>query len=120
MSSSFSSTSAGASGSAAAGALPLDPPPLISHSTAPMAIVSPSCAWILAITPAVGEGTSASTLSVETSTNGSSRATVSPSFLSHSRMVPSVTESPIAGMTTETVVSTATAQSSVPALRFSM
>ena len=42
-----------------------------------------------------GEGTSASTLSVEISTRGSSASTESPSCLCHSRTVPSVTDSPI-------------------------
>ncbi|MEJ7715521.1 MAG: hypothetical protein WKF40_07385 [Thermoleophilaceae bacterium] len=44
------------------------------------------------------EGTSASTLSVEISTSGSSTATVSPTCFSHSRTVPSETDSPIAGI----------------------
>src|ERR1700722_20918173 len=50
--------------------------------------------------PAAGEGISASTLSVEISKSGSSRWTVSPGFLSHLVMVPSVMDSPIWGMTT--------------------
>ena len=54
-----------------------------------------------------GAGTSASTLSVEISTRVSSSVTSSPSCLCHSRMVPSETDSPIAGMTTSTVVLTA-------------
>ena len=48
--------------------------------------------------------TSASTLSVEISTRVSSAETESPSALRHSSTVPSLTESPIAGMTTSTVV----------------
>ena len=71
--------------------------------------VSPSAAWIFTTVPAAGAGTSASTLSVEISTRVSSSATVSPSCLCHSRMVPSETESPIAGMATSTVVLTAIA-----------
>ena len=67
------------------------------------ATVSPSAAWILTTVPATGAGTSASTLSVEISTSVSSAETGSPSALCHSRTVPSVTESPIAGMTTSTV-----------------
>ena len=55
-------------------------------------------------TPAAGDGTSASTLSVETSTSGSSTATVSPTCLSHSSTVPSVTDSPMAGMVIWTLV----------------
>ncbi len=49
-------------------------------------------------------GTSASTLSVEISTIVSSAATMSPSALCHSRTVPSATESPMAGITTSTVL----------------
>ena len=52
--------------------------------------------------PATGEGTSASTLSVEISTSGSSTATESPTFTRHSRTVPSATESPISGKVTST------------------
>ncbi len=51
-------------------------------------------------TPATGEGISASTLSVEISKIGSSRWTVSPTFLSHLVMVPSVMDSPICGIRT--------------------
>ena len=54
-----------------------------------------------------GEGTSASTLSVEISTSVSSASMWSPSDLCHSRTVPSVTDSPIAGNVTCTVVETA-------------
>ena len=61
-----------------------------------------------------GAGTSASTLSVEISTRISSSETVSPSSLRHSRTVPSETESPIAGMTTSTVVSTAIRSLRIP------
>ena len=50
--------------------------------------------------PATGEGISVSTLSVETSTSGSSAATVSPTDLSQRLTVPSVTDSPRAGSTT--------------------
>ena len=66
--------SAGASSpSSAGGAAPLVS---ISASTAPTATVSPSCAWILTRVPVAGAGTSASTLSVETSTRVSSALTV--------------------------------------------
>src|SRR3954447_15401461 len=82
-------------------------PDSISHSSWPTSIVSPSAAWTFTTVPAVGDGTSASTLSVEISTRTSSRSTGSPSFLCHSRTVPSVTDSPIAGMVTCTVVFTA-------------
>ena len=84
------------------------PPAVISASSAPTLTVSPSAAWILTIVPETGEGTSASTLSVEISTSVSSAATLSPTCLCHSRTVPSETESPIAGITTSIVpVSTA-------------
>ena len=75
----------------------------ISASTAPTATVSPSPAMIFVIVPATGEGTSASTLSVEISTIVSSTSTWSPTPLCHSSTVPSATESPIAGITTWTV-----------------
>ena len=94
-----------ASGAAAAGAAPLVES--ISHSSWPTSTVSPSPARTFTTVPAVGEGTSASTLSVEISTRISSGSTGSPSFLCHSRTVPSVTDSPIAGMVTCTVVFTA-------------
>ena len=42
-----------------------------------------------------------STLSVETSSKGSSTSTVSPSFLSQRVTVPSLTDSPSAGICTE-------------------
>ena len=47
-----------------------------------------------------GEGISVSTLSVETSRRGSSTATSSPSCFSHRVTVPSVTDSPSAGIVT--------------------
>ena len=50
--------------------------------------------------PATGEGISVSTLSVETSSRGSSTATSSPSCFSHRVTVPSVTDSPSAGIFT--------------------
>ena len=50
--------------------------------------------------PATGEGISVSTLSVETSSNGSSTSTRSPSDLSQRVTVPSVTDSPRAGIVT--------------------
>src|SRR3954468_18886706 len=95
-----------ASGSsvAAAGAPPFVE---ISASSCPTSTVSPSGAWILTMVPEAGLGTSASTLSVEISTMTSSASIESPSCLCHSRTVPSVTDSPIAGMVTCTVVLTA-------------
>ena len=50
--------------------------------------------------PATGDGISVSTLSVETSSSGSSTSTWSPSALSQRVTVPSVTDSPSAGMVT--------------------
>ena len=101
----------GASGAAAAaGAAPFSV--AISASTAPTLTVSPSAAWILTTVPLAGEGTSASTLSVEISTRVSSASTESPSCLCHSRTVPSVTDSPICGRVTCTVVLTAIALNS--------
>jgi len=54
-------------------------------------------------TPAIGDGISASTLSVEISKSGSSRLTVSPIFLSHLVTVPSAMDSPICGMITSVI-----------------
>src|SRR5262249_35582623 len=48
-------------------------------------------------TPADGAGTSIVTLSVSSSTSGSSTATASPAFLNHLPMVASVTDSPRVG-----------------------
>ena len=50
------------------------------------------------ITPSAGAGTSASTLSVETSTTVSPSLTESPSATCHSSTMPSVTDSPISGI----------------------
>ena len=47
-----------------------------------------------------GDGISASTLSVEISNSGSSRSTLSPTFLIQRTMVPSAIDSPICGITT--------------------
>ena len=54
--------------------------------------------------PAIGDGTSVSTLSVLTSNNGSSAATVSPTFLNQRVIVPSVTVSPSCGNVTSAMV----------------
>jgi hypothetical protein len=53
-------------------------------------------------TPETGEGISVSTLSVETSSSGSSACTCSPSRFSQRVTVPSVTLSPSCGIDTET------------------
>src|SRR4051794_14000679 len=70
----------------------------ISARTVPTGTVSSGSTRIFVRIPAAGEGTSVSTLSVETSTIPSSSATSSPTCFSHSRIVPSVTDSPISGM----------------------
>ena len=66
--------------------------------TWPTVTVSPASARISVIVPLAGEGISASTLSVEISTIVSSSSTLSPTALAHSRIVPSETDSPIAGI----------------------
>ena len=53
---------------------------------------------ILVTVPEAGAGTSASTLSVETSTIVWPSSTESPSETCHSSTVPSVTDSPISGI----------------------
>ena len=68
----------------------------------PISTVSPSCALSSDSTPACGALTSMVAFSVSSSTIGSSRATVSPAFLSHWPMVASVTDSPKDGTVTST------------------
>ncbi len=53
--------------------------------------------------PVAGDGISVSTLSVETSRSASSTVTESPTFLSQRVTVPSVTDSPRAGIDTTTL-----------------
>ena len=72
-------------------------------STWPTSTRSPSLARISESTPATGEGTSVSTLSVDTSNSASSRATSSPTCLNHRVTVPSVTVSPSWGIVTSTM-----------------
>ena len=62
--------------------------------------VAPSSARISLRTPSNGDGTSALTLSVMTSSSGSYFATVSPGCLSHFPIVPSATLSPSWGIVT--------------------
>ena len=94
-------TGAGAGGAGAAGAgAATAPSALTTASTVPTSTVSPSWTRISANVPAAGDGTSESTLSVDTSKSGSSRATASPTALSHLVIVPSVTVSPSWGMVT--------------------
>jgi hypothetical protein len=78
--------------------------------------VSPASARISPIVPAAGAGTSASTLSVEISTIVSSWAMASPGCLCHSSTTPSVTDSPMAGMTISTSVPPASEASGASAL----
>ena len=96
-------------GDGAAEAEAVPSPASTSASSVPTATVSPSGTRIFVTTPATGEGTSVSTLSVEISSSGSSAVTVSPGCLSHFVIVPSETETPIWGMTTSTAVPVATA-----------
>ena len=69
-------------------------------STAPTSASSSSGTLISSRVPEAGEGTSVSTLSVDTSSRGSSASTVSPTALSQRDTVPSVTDSPRAGRVT--------------------
>jgi hypothetical protein len=91
-------------GAAAAGLAPPAAPSLICPSSAPTATVSPSLAAISPSTPADGAGTSMVTLSVSSSTNGSSTATASPAFLNQRPMVASVTDSPSVGTRISVIV----------------
>src|SRR4051794_1096603 len=103
---------AAAAGAAAAGfgggadlaAVPAAPS-LIWPSNAPTATVSPSFAEISPSTPAEGAGTSMVTLSVSSSTKGSSTATGSPAFLNQRPIVASVTDSPRVGTRISVMVS---------------
>ena len=88
-----SGSGAGSAGASAAGA-GADPASPTTAITVPTSTVSPSGTRISVSTPDTGEGTSESTLSVETSKRTSSSAMVSPTCLNHLVMVPSVTDSP--------------------------
>ncbi len=72
----------------------------MTTSGAPTSTSSSSSTRIFSTTPATGEGTSVSTLSVETSSKGSSTATSSPTCFNQRVTVPSVTDSPSAGRLT--------------------
>ena len=72
-------------------------PSAIEPNNAPMTTVVPDAAFILSSLPDAGAGTSTVTLSVSSSTKGSSTFTKSPSFLNHFAMVASVTDSPKVG-----------------------
>ena len=71
-----------------------------SAMTASLGTVSPSETRICVSVPSKGDGTSALTLSVTTSTSGSPMRTWSPTALSHFPMVPCSTPSPSWGMVT--------------------
>ena len=94
--------SAAAEGGAAAtaGAVTASPAAPITATTELTGTVSPARARICSSTPATGAGTSASTLSVDISNNGSSRSTGSPTFLVQRTIVPSAIDSPICGIST--------------------
>ena len=64
---------------------------------APTCTVAPAWTEMDSSAPAAGAGTSTVTLSVSSSRTGSSRATLSPSFLNQRATVASVTDSPMAG-----------------------
>ncbi len=72
----------------------------ITATTECTSAISPAATRISTSTPATGEGISASTLSVEISSNGSSRPTESPTCFNHRATVPSAIDSPIWGITT--------------------
>src|SRR5687767_7557499 len=77
----------------------------MTASSEPTSAVSSSATTIRCSTPAAGDGISVSTLSVETSSNGSSASTWSPSCFNQRVTVPSVTLSPSRGMVTDTGMS---------------
>ena len=97
-------TGAAATGAAGGGVCGAAAPSAITASSAPTATVESTATTIFCKIPATGDGISVSTLSVETSRSGSSTATMSPSFLSQRVTVPSVTDSPSAGIVTEKVI----------------
>jgi len=113
--SSGAGAAAGVAGSAAAAAgtsgveAGAAPSPITASFT-PTSTVSPSGTRISFRTPAAGEGTSESTLSVETSNSGSSRSTASPTAFIQRVMVPSVTVSPSCGIITSANVQSPSAQ----------
>ena len=86
---------------AAEGAAPSSP---MRASTVPTSTVSPSATRISVSVPLIGDGTSLSTLSVDTSNSGSSSAIESPTCLNQRVIVPSVTVSPSWGMGTSATV----------------
>src|SRR5258708_6469465 len=107
----FGASLAGAGATAGAG-LAATAPSEIWPSKAPTATVSPSLATISPSVPAEGAGTSMVTLSVSSSTSGSSTATASPAFLNQRPMVASVTDSPSVGTRISVIVSSLSTLSS--------
>ena len=110
----ISTTSGCATGSALTGsatgvegvaAAPVSP---ITASAPPTRTTASSPAMISSRTPETGEGISVSTLSVDTSSNGSSALTESPTCLSQRVTVPSVTLSPNCGIDTVVVTGAVT------------
>src|SRR5688572_20330574 len=105
----WASGSGSASASCAGALLPASPEsspsPAITASSEPTSAVSSSATTMRVSTPAAGDGISVSTLSVETSSNGSSASTWSPSCFNQRVTVPSVTLSPSRGMVTDTGIS---------------
>src|SRR6202034_2288088 len=85
-------------------------PSEMTASLVPTSTVSPSGTRISESTPATGEGTSESTLSVETSNSTSSSATGSPTCFIQRVIVPSVTVSPNWGMVMSANVQTSSGQ----------
>ncbi len=77
-------------------------PTRIRAITWPTVTVSPSATSSSLIVPLAGAGSSTSTLSVEISTIVSLALMKSPTCARHSRIVPSVTDSPAAGVSTST------------------
>src|SRR5205807_4506790 len=83
--------------------------------TCPTVTVSPYAARISVIVPDAGAGSSISTLSVEISTTVSPSLTASPTFTDHSKIVPSVTDSPPVGVTMSIVSPEGTSAGGAPA-----
>ena len=92
---------AGVGAGVGAGALAESP---MTASSPPTATTASSPAVIASNVPVAGEGISVSTLSVDTSSSGSSTVTWSPTFFSQRVTVPSVTLSPSAGIVTRTSI----------------
>ncbi len=90
----------GSSAAALGTATPAPWPDSMIASFVPTLTVSPAATSILSRVPATSDGTSVATLSVSISTNNSSIATLSPSFLCQAATVPSSTVSPNCGMMT--------------------